>query len=63
MEESQNLESPEKKRNWLLIIIITLIVICILVACVSVAILLLVGPAVGNVFSNVIENMPPTPAP
>lgn len=37
--------------------IIALVVVCILAACVIIAILLLLGPVVGNVFSNVVENL------
>ncbi len=44
-------------------VIIGLIVVCVLAACVVIAILLLLGPVVGNVFSNIVENLEMTPVP
>lgn len=44
-------------------VLIALIVICILAACVIIAVLMLLGPAVGNVFSNIVENLEVTPVP
>ena len=42
---------------------IAIIVILVLVMCVCVAIFCLLGPAVGNVFSNIVENLEMTPVP
>ena len=44
-------------------IIISLILLCVFVACVVIAVLLLLGPTVGNVFSGVVENLEMTPTP
>jgi hypothetical protein len=44
-------------------IIIGLVLLCILVACVVIAILLLLGPTVGNIFFDVVENLEMTPTP
>ena len=39
-----------------------LVIVLFLVACCVIAVLLVLGPAVGNVFSNIVENLPtPTP--
>jgi hypothetical protein len=56
----------EKKSNTTLIIIIVVVVLILLCCCCVVGFLLvpsLLGPAVGNVFSNVIEEMGVTPVP
>jgi hypothetical protein len=58
-------ESPAKKRNpWItvLIVIIVLIVFCCICACLVFTILALLGPSVGNVYSNIMEGIvTPTP--
>jgi flagellar basal body-associated protein FliL len=59
-------ESPveEKKSNRTLIIIIVVVVALIVLCCCCVfATLLFAGPAVGNVFSNIIEGLEMTPMP
>jgi len=54
----------EKKSNTVLIIIIVVVVVLIVLCCCCVfGTLLLSGPAVGNVFSNIIEGLEVTPAP
>jgi len=55
--------TPQPKRGmsgWLiaLIVVLALVVLCCICACLA---LLLAGPAVGNVFSTVIEAMTPVP--
>jgi len=40
------------------------VVICISVACITfVVVPLVLGPSVGNVFSNIVTSLPPTPTP
>jgi len=40
------------------------VVICISVACITfVVVPLILGPSVGNVFSNIVTSLPPTPTP
>lgn len=54
----------EKKSNTTLIIIIVVVVVLIVLCCCCVfGTLLFAGPAIGNVFSNVIEGLEMTPAP
>jgi flagellar basal body-associated protein FliL len=54
----------EKKRNTTLIIIIVVVVVLIVLCCCCVlGLITLGGPAVGNVFSNVIEGLDLTPMP
>lgn len=54
----------EKKSNTTLIIIIVAVVVLIVLCCCCVlGTMLLAGPAVGNVFSNVIEGLEMTPMP
>jgi flagellar basal body-associated protein FliL len=54
----------EKKRNTTLIIIIIVVVVLIVLCCCCVlGTLLFAGPAVGNVFSNIIEGLEMTPMP
>jgi len=57
----------EKKSNKTLIIIIVVVVVLILLCCCCVLGLWLVpsllGPSVGNVFSNIIEELEMTPMP
>jgi hypothetical protein len=58
-------ETPAKKKNpWItvLIIVIVLIVLCCICALLVPTILALLGPSVGNVFSNILEGLvTPTP--
>jgi hypothetical protein len=58
-------EQPKKKNPWItvLIIVVVLIVVCCLcVIVVTVLVPSLLGPSVGNVFSNIIEGLvTPTP--
>jgi small neutral amino acid transporter SnatA (MarC family) len=62
-------EAPveEKKSNTTLIIIIVVVVILVVLCCCCVLATTLVpsilGPSVGNVFSNIIEEMEMTPMP
>ncbi len=54
----------EKKSNRTLIIIIVAVVVLIVLCCCCVlGTLTLAGPAVGNVFSNIIEGIEMTPVP
>ena len=54
----------EKKSNTTLIIIIVVVVVLIVLCCCCVlGLLTLAGPAVGNVFSNIIEGIEVTPVP
>ena len=54
----------EKKSNTTLIIIIVVVVVVIVLCCCCVlGTMLLGGPAVGNVFSNIIEELEMTPVP
>jgi len=56
----------EKKSNTTLIIIIIVVVVLIVLCCCCVLALLvpsLLGPSVGNVFSNIIEELEMTPMP
>jgi flagellar basal body-associated protein FliL len=54
----------EKKSNTTLIIIIVVVVVLIVLCCCCVlGTMLLGGPAIGNVFSNVIEELEMTPVP
>ena len=54
----------EKKSNTTLIIIIVVVVVLIVLCCCCVlGTMLLGGPAIGNVFSNVIEGLEMTPGP
>ena len=58
-------EKPAKKKNpWItiLIIVVVLIVLCCICALLVPAILALLGPSVGNVFSNIQEGLM-TPVP
>ena len=63
METSQPASPPTKsKLPTILIIIAALLIVCVLIACCVIAIPALLGPSVGNVFSNIIENLvTPTP--
>lgn len=61
MEAQQPAAKPSK--TWVVIVIV---VVLLLAACASVPLcagllLALMGPAVGNVFSNIITSLPPTP--
>jgi flagellar basal body-associated protein FliL len=54
----------EKKSNTTLIIIIVVVVVLIVLCCCCVlGLLTLGGPAIGNVFSNIIEELEMTPMP
>lgn len=54
----------EKKSNTTLIIIIVVVVILIVLCCCCVlGAMLFAGPAVGNVFSNIVEGLEMTPMP
>ncbi len=56
--------TEEKKSNITLIVIIVVVVVLIVLCCCCVlGVLLFSGPAVGNVFSNIIEELQMTPAP
>jgi hypothetical protein len=58
-------DSPPAKSKLPLVIItivVVLLIVCVLIACCVLVVPALLGPSVGNVFSNIIENMPtPTP--
>ncbi len=50
------------KLPTIVIIIAVLLIVCVLAACCVIVVLAMLGPSVGNVFSNIIENLPtPTP--
>jgi flagellar basal body-associated protein FliL len=54
----------EKKSNTTLIIIIVVVVVLIVLCCCCVlGTVVLSGPAIGNVFSNIIEELEMTPMP
>jgi hypothetical protein len=54
----------EKKRNTtLIIIIIAVVVLIVLCCCCVLGTALFAGPAIGNVFSNIIEGIEVTPMP
>jgi flagellar basal body-associated protein FliL len=54
----------EKKSNTTLIIIIVVVVVLIVLCCCCVfGTLVFGGPAIGNVFSNIIEELEMTPMP
>jgi len=54
----------EKKSNITLIIIIVVVVVLIVLCCCCVlGTMTLAGPALGNVFSNIIEELEMTPMP
>jgi flagellar basal body-associated protein FliL len=56
--------TEEKKSNLTLIIIIVVVVVLIVLCCCCVlGTMLLAGPTVGNVFSNIIEELEMTPMP
>lgn len=56
--------TEEKKSNITLIIIIAVVVVLIVLCCCCVlGTVLLAGPAIGNVFSNIIEGLEMTPVP
>lgn len=56
-------EAPSKgKVPVIVVILIVVLALCILIPCCLYGILLLLGPAVGNVFSGIISNLlTPTP--
>jgi len=59
-------ELPAKKRNpWIIVLIIVLVLIvlcCLCVLVITVLVPALLGPSVGNVFSNIMEGLgTPTP--
>jgi flagellar basal body-associated protein FliL len=63
MQTPQPASPPAKsKLPTILIIIAVLLIACALAVCCVVVILAALGPSVGNVFSNIIQNMP-TPMP
>ena len=56
-EEFQPVEAPPKKNMspWVIVLIITVVICC---CCLAIAIMFtLLGPAVGTVFSNIIEEL------
>lgn len=59
--------APRSSNTWLkigLIGFVVAIVICVVVACVAFVIVpIVLGPAVGNVFSGIVTSLPPTPTP
>jgi predicted PurR-regulated permease PerM len=55
---------PVKKKFpvWLIILLVLLVVCCLTVICVVFVVPSLMGPAIGNIFSNVINSLTtPTP--
>ncbi len=55
-----------RRSPWVIvgIILAVLVVLCILGACIVFVIVpAILGPAVGNVFSNIVTSLPPTPTP
>ena len=60
--EMQQPPEPEKKKMpvWLIVVIIAVVVLCVIPICLIVlspVILALLGPAIGNVFSNVVMSV------
>ncbi len=53
-------QPPRKGMSiWLILLIIVLL--CVVVCCCLFIALTMFGPAIGNVFSNILEELPPTP--
>jgi hypothetical protein len=64
--ENQEFEQQpqEKKSNRTLIIILVVVAVLILCCCLAIFVgPLIFGPAVGNVFSNIVEGLEVTPGP
>jgi len=63
METPQPASPPAKsKLPIIIIVIVAVLALCILIPICVIVILALMGPSVGNVFSNIIQNLPtPTP--
>jgi len=58
------METPQpaqKGPSTILIIVIVLVALCIIIPICIICLLALLGPAIGNVFSNIIQNMTPVP--
>ena len=61
---SEIVEEPKNNTNKILIIVAVVIVLCIcLCICVFVLVPAILGPSIGNVFSEVIDEMMLTPMP
>jgi predicted PurR-regulated permease PerM len=54
---------PTQQSNTTRNIIIAVVVIVLLCCCCLIATMVLMGPTIGNVFSNIIQNIEITPAP
>ena len=63
METPQPASQPaNSKLPIIIIVIVAVLALCILIPICVIVILALMGPSVGNVFSNIIQNLPtPTP--
>jgi len=63
METPQPASQPAKSKLPIIVIVVLVVLaLCILIPICVVVILALMGPSVGNVFSNIIQNLPtPTP--
>ncbi len=50
-------------KTWIVVVVIVALVLaaCVIVPLCVVLLLALLGPTVGNVFSNIITSIPPTP--
>jgi hypothetical protein len=51
----------QSKLPVVLVVILVLLALCIVIPVCVIVILALLGPAIGNVFSNIIVNMTPVP--
>ena len=65
MTEDYYAEPMEEKRSntTLIIIIVVVVVLIVLCCCCVLGTVILCGPAIGNVFSNIIEELEMTPMP
>jgi hypothetical protein len=58
------METPQpsqKGPNTILIVVLVLVALCVIIPICVICLLALLGPAIGNVFSNIIQNMTPVP--
>ena len=58
------METPQpakKGPSTVLIVVSVLVALCIIIPICTICVLALLGPAIGNVFSNILQNMTPVP--
>jgi len=58
MQTPQPASPATSKLPTAVIVIVALVIVCILACICVIVILALLGPSVGNVYSNIIENLP-----